>query len=107
MQKQLLNPAYEALREGLIDGIRCSTRPDAVGTESIALLQSYGVRTVEIGVQSMNEKILTDAKRGHTAEEVISAVQRLKRYDMIVGIQLLPGLKGETWGGLCWKPPSR
>ncbi len=100
LQIQLLNPAYEALRAGLIDGIRCSTRPDAVGDESIALLQSYGVRTVEIGVQSMNEKILIDAKRGHTAEDVISAVQRLKRYDMIVGVQLLPGLKGETWGTL-------
>ena len=57
-------PAYEMLQQGLIDGIRCSTRPDAVGDEAITLLQSYGVKTVELGVQSMNDGILVDAKRG-------------------------------------------
>ncbi len=58
------------LQQGLIDGIRCSTRPDAVGDEAITLLQSYGVKNVELGVQSMNDGILVDAKRGHTQEVV-------------------------------------
>ena len=53
------------LKSGIIDGIRCSTRPDAVDDEAITLLQSYGVKTVELGVQSMNDGILVDAKRGH------------------------------------------
>ena len=34
----------EMLTAGIIDGIRCSTRPDAVGDEAITLLQSYGVK---------------------------------------------------------------
>ena len=38
-----------------------------------------------------------DAKRGHTAQEVVEAVTRLKQRGMTVGVQLLPGLKGETW----------
>ena len=97
LQHKLLMPAYEMLQQGLIDGIRCSTRPDAVGDEAITLLQSYGVKTVELGVQSMNDGILVDAKRGHTAQEVVEAVTRLKHRDMTVGVQLLPGLKGETW----------
>ena len=97
LQHKLLMPAYEILQQGLIDGIRCSTRPDAVGDEAITLLQSYGVKTVELGVQSMNDGILVDAKRGHTAQEVVEAVARLKQHDMTVGVQLLPGLKGETW----------
>lgn len=97
LQHKLLMPAYEILQQGLIDGIRCSTRPDAVGDEAITLLQSYGVKTVELGVQSMNDGILVDAKRGHTAQEVVEAVTRLKHRDMTVGVQLLPGLKGETW----------
>ena len=97
LQHKLLMPAYEMLQQGLIDGIRCSTRPDAVGGEAITLLQSYGVKTVELGVQSMNDGILVDAKRGHTAQEVVEAVTRLKHRDMTVGVQLLPGLKGETW----------
>ena len=97
LQHQLLAPAFEMLKRGIIDGIRCSTRPDAVGDEAISLLQSYGVNTVELGVQSMNDGILTDAKRGHTAQEVVEAVERLKQRGMTVGVQLLPGLKGETW----------
>nr|WP_296006683.1 radical SAM protein [uncultured Veillonella sp.] len=97
LQHQLLAPASEMLKSGIIDGIRCSTRPDAVGDEAITLLQSYGVKTVELGVQSMNDDILVDAKRGHTAEEVVEAVARLKKRGMTVGVQLLPGLKGETW----------
>ena len=97
LQHKLLMPAYEMLQQGIIDGIRCSTRPDAVGDEAITLLQSYGVKTVELGVQSMNDGILVDAKRGHTAQEVVEAVTRLKHRDMTVGVQLLPGLKGETW----------
>ncbi|MDU3190041.1 radical SAM protein [Veillonella parvula] len=97
LQHKLLMPAYEMLQQGLIDGIRCSTRPDAVGDEAITLLQSYGVKNVELGVQSMNDGILVDAKRGHTAQEVVEAVTRLKHRDMTVGVQLLPGLKGETW----------
>ena len=97
LQHQLLAPASEMLKSGIIDGIRCSTRPDAVGDEAISLLQSYGVKTVELGVQSMNNQILVDAKRGHTAQEVVEAVAKLKKRGMTVGVQLLPGLKGETW----------
>ena len=97
LQHQLLAPASELLKHGIIDGIRCSTRPDAVGDEAISFLQSYGVKTVELGVQSMNDGILLDAKRGHTAQEVVEAVARLKQRSMTVGVQLLPGLKGETW----------
>ena len=44
-----------------------------------------------------DDGILFDAKRGHTAQEVVEAVARLKQRNMTVGIQLLPGLKGETW----------
>ena len=97
LQHQLLAPASEMLKRGIIDGIRCSTRPDAVGAEAISLLQGYGVKTVELGVQSMNDQILVDAKRGHTAQQVIEAVSRLKKRGMTVGVQLLPGLKGESW----------
>lgn len=97
LQERLLRPAYEALQAGQIDGIRCSTRPDALCDEAIDLLIAYGVNTVEIGVQSMDEDILIRAKRGHTASEVIEAVQRLQGRGLTVGIQLLPGLPGETW----------
>lgn len=97
LQESLLQPAYEALQAGRIDGIRCSTRPDALAQEAIERLKAYGVKTVEIGVQSMDDEILKNAKRGHTAAEVVEAVARLKANGITVGIQLLPGLPGETW----------
>ena len=100
LQHQLLASASEMLKRGIIDGIRCSTRPDAVDDEAITLLQSYGVKTVELGVQSMNDGILVDAKRGHTAQDVVESVARLKHRGMTIGVQLLPGLKGETWDSI-------
>ena len=61
------------------------------------LMSAYEMLQQGLGVQSMNDGILVDAKRGHTAQEVVEAVTRLKHRDMTVGVQLLPGLKGETW----------
>lgn len=97
VQKELLTPAYDAWKAGLIDAIRCSTRPDAVDDEELDFLYTHGLRTVELGVQSMDDDILVRSKRGHTSEQVKEAVQRLRQRGFQVGLQLLPGLPGETW----------
>lgn len=34
------------------------------------MLKSYGVKTIELGVQSTNDYILNKSKRGHTFEDV-------------------------------------
>ena len=97
LQRQLLLPAYEALKEGRIDGIRCSTRPDAVSDSQLELLRSYGMNTIELGVQSMDDTVLSLAKRGHTSNDVKLAVKQLRKFGFTVGLQLLPGLLGDTW----------
>ena len=97
LQRQLLLPAYEALKEGRIDGIRCSTRPDAVSDRQLELLRSYGMNTIELGVQSMDDTVLSLAKRGHTSNDVKLAVKQLRKFGFTVGLQLLPGLLGDTW----------
>ncbi|WP_456156247.1 elongator complex protein 3 [Veillonella sp.] len=97
LQKQLLEPAYEALQSGLIDSIRCSTRPDAVSDGQLELLQSWGMKTIELGVQSMDDTVLSLAKRGHTSEDVKLAVQQLRKFGFNVGLQILPGLLGDSW----------
>lgn len=99
-QEAVLAPAYEALQEGKIDGIRCSTRPDALALESIDFILEHGVTTVEIGVQSMDDRILQMANRGHTRQDVVDAVGRLKEKGMTIGLQIMPGLAGETWTSL-------
>ena len=97
LQKQLLKPAYEALQSGLIDSIRCSTRPDAVSDGQLELLCSLGMKTIELGVQSMDDTVLSLAKRGHTSDDVKVAVKQLRKFGFTVGLQLLPGLLGDSW----------
>ncbi|MDU6735872.1 MAG: radical SAM protein [Veillonella sp.] len=97
LQRQLLLPAYEALKAGRIDGIRCSTRPDAVSDSQLELLRLYGMKTIELGVQSMDDTVLSLAKRGHTSNDVKLAVKQLRKFGFTVGLQLLPGLLGDTW----------
>ncbi|MCI5219134.1 MAG: hypothetical protein D3914_08085 [Candidatus Electrothrix sp. LOE2] len=52
--------------------------------------------SVEIGVQSMNDRVLALAKRGHSAADVAQAVPVLRQAGMEIGIQLLLGLPGDT-----------
>ncbi len=85
------------LASGLIDSIRISTRPDALDEEILYLLKEYGVKTVEIGVQSMIDEVLLLAHRGHCAADTVNAVSRLKDKKFEVGLQLMIGLPGDTY----------
>lgn len=96
LQKELLEPSFEAKKQGLIKDIRCSTRPDDLEEDHIALLQKYGVNVVEIGVQSMDLNVLEASKRGHTPDDVKNAVQRLKKHGFKIGLQLMPGLPSDN-----------
>ena len=100
LQDQLLAPATEAFQQGLIQGIRVSTRPDAIREERLKELYASGVRTIELGVQTLEESMLIEAKRGHTVVDVKLACQKIRAQGMTLGIQLLPGLPGETWSTL-------
>lgn len=97
LQDTLLAPATDAYRKGWIRGIRISTRPDAICIERLQELYAAGVRTIELGVQTLNGSMLIDAKRGHTVEDVELACAHIRQQGITLGIQLLPGLPGETW----------
>ncbi len=96
LQRELLTPAYRSLVKGEIDGIRVSTRPDSVSEEIMALLSSYGVNTVEIGVQSMDDEVLFKAGRGHTSRDVLRAAAFVRAWGMDLGFQMMVGLPGDT-----------
>lgn len=100
LQKELLEPAQKALAAGLIQRIRCSTRPDCIDDAVMDRLEHYGVTIVELGVQSMDDAVLAKAKRGHTAAQVEKATKLLRSRGFIVGHQLMPGLPGEDWSSL-------
>lgn len=96
VQEAYLRPAAQAIREGRICGIRLSTRPDAIDADVLALLQHYGVGTVELGVQSMTDEVLRLARRGHSSEDAVRALRLLQQAGLTAGVQLMPGLPGET-----------
>lgn len=84
------------LSSGLIDSVRISTRPDALDEEVLCLLKRYGVKTVEIGAQSMVDQVLLLSHRGHRAEDTVSAISRLRLWGFEVGLHLMIGLLGDT-----------
>ena len=96
MQKSYLEAVRPFLLSGQINSIRLSTRPDSINREILALLKGYHVRTIELGVQSMDDRVLALSGRGHSAVDTANAVKLLRENDFIVGIQLLPGLPGDS-----------
>ena len=95
-QVRYLREIQPFLASGLIDSIRISTRPDALDEETLSLLKEYGVKTIELGVQSMIGEVLLLANRGHSAKDTVGAVFRLKGGNFEVGLQLMIGLPGDT-----------
>ncbi|MBM4305590.1 MAG: radical SAM protein [Deltaproteobacteria bacterium] len=98
VQVSYLNEVQPFIVVGKINSIRLSTRPDALSEEALVMLKEYGVKTVEIGVQSMMDEVLLLSKRGHTAEDSASAILRLKHLGFEVGVHLMIGLPGDTCG---------
>lgn len=95
-QTALLSAAYRYIESGFLESVRISTRPDAVDTEILERLQSYGVRTVEIGAQSLDSEVLLKSGRGHTAEDVFKAAELVKSFGFRLVIQMMTGLPGDT-----------
>ncbi len=69
----LLEAAAPFCGAGKLAGIRISTRPDAVSEEILRLLRQYRVSAVELGAQSMDDRVLALNRRGHTAAQTIEA----------------------------------
>lgn len=96
LQNDLLQTVAPYIDDGRVDSVRLSTRPDCVSEPVCDFLIASGVRTVEIGAQSMNDQVLEIAGRGHTVEDVELAARVLAARGLQVGIQLMAGLPGET-----------
>lgn len=97
LQEKLLKVAYKYIQNKKIDGIRVSTRPDYIDKEKLKLLKEYGVKTIELGVQSTNDYILKKSKRGHTFEDVKRASKLIRRFGFTLGHQMMIGLPESTW----------
>ena len=95
-QEELLQVAYEYIKSGDVESIRISTRPDAINKEILKRLKKYGVKTIELGVQSANNYILKRINRGHTFEDVKKASKMIRWYGFRLGHQMMVGLPEST-----------
>lgn len=82
---------------GVFKGIRISTRPDCIDDEVLTLLKEYGVTSIELGAQSMDNSVLELNNRGHKAEDVVNASKRIKEFGFSLGLQMMTGLYGSDF----------
>lgn len=86
-------------KSGGFAGIRISTRPDAIDEEILSLLKRYGVTSIELGAQSMDDHVLGCNRRGHTSAQVERASAQIRAYGFSLGLQMMTGLYGDTPAG--------
>jgi histone acetyltransferase (RNA polymerase elongator complex component) len=96
VQSELLAPLQPLLKSGTLASVRISTRPDYIDSGRVEWLSERGVRTIELGVQSADDGVLTSSGRGHSAADSLAAIRCIKTGGLQAGAQLMPGLPGDT-----------
>lgn len=97
LQREYLKVVSPFIKNGLINGIRLSTRPDCIDEKILSQLKEYGVTTIELGVQSLNQKVLDLTARNYKVEVVYKSVELIKKFNIKLGIQIMLGLPGANF----------
>lgn len=94
---ELLSIGKSYIDKGLVKSLRCSTRPDYISPDILDLLRKYGVETIELGIQSVSDAVLSACKRGHTNLETKSSCEMIISYGFSLVGQMMIGLPGATF----------
>lgn len=92
---KFLSIAEGFVSRGQAASIRFSTRPDTITQEILDVIEPFPVKTVELGVQSMDDTVLKLSLRGHTTHDTRRAVDLLKERGYAIGLQMMVGLPGQ------------
>ncbi|MGI0101419.1 MAG: elongator complex protein 3 [Nitrosotalea sp.] len=77
-------------------GFTIETKPDYCKTQHIDWMLDYGITRVEIGVQSLHERVYQMVNRGHTFEDVVESFQMSKDSGYKIVAHMMPGLPTMT-----------
>ncbi len=77
-------------------GLVVETRPDWVTLGEVAHMRRLGVTKVQLGVQSLDDRILRLNERGHDVEAVRRAVRLLRAAGFKLHLHWMPNLFGAT-----------
>ena len=92
MAAQRLNETAPHRNVGLV----VETRPDRITPDEVRHLRRLGVTRVQLGVQSLDDRILALNKRGHTVEDVRRAFRLLRGAGFKLAAHIMPNLLGAT-----------
>ena len=96
-QEELLSPVRPFLGNGRVLSVRLSTRPDMIDKKTLLFLKDHGVGCIELGVQSMSDKVLELSKRGHTCAHTAEASRAIVDGGFELGHQMMLGLPGSSF----------
>jgi len=77
-------------------GLVIETRPDHITPDILRSLRLQGVTKVQLGVQSLDDRVLELNRRGHSSEDVRSAIDLLRQAGFKVVVHWMPNLYGAT-----------
>ena len=93
---ELLETAAAYVARGDAASIRFSTRPDTITKNTLATIRDFPVTTIELGLQSLDDRVLTLTRRGHKANCSVDAARMVKSAGYELGLQMMTGLPGDT-----------
>ena len=77
-------------------GFTIETKPDYCQQKHVDMMLDYGTTRVEIGVQSLTERVYNIVNRGHNLQQVISSFQIAKDAGYKIVAHMMPGLPTMT-----------
>jgi elongator complex protein 3 len=77
-------------------GFTVETKPDYCKKSHIDLMLELGVTRIEIGVQSLNNKVYKLVNRGHTLDDVVHAFKIARDAGYKIVAHMMPGLPGSS-----------
>lgn len=77
-------------------GLVIETRPDLLTVENLIEMRKQGVTKMQLGIQSMDDRILELNKRGHSSEEAEDAIRLVRAAGYKVVVHWMPNLLGAT-----------
>lgn len=77
-------------------GLVIETRPDHVNLNEMRRLRFFGVTKIQMGIQSLDDRVLELNRRGHSVAEARRAVQLVRAAGFKIVLHWMPNLLGAT-----------
>lgn len=101
--------------ERRIIGLTIETRPDRCELDTVKWMLEIGTTRIELGIQCLDDNVLTSVNRGHSVQQGMDAAKRVRDAGLKVNLHLMPGLPGisrerdlemllEVMHGKSWRP---